>query len=427
MVLTRSGSASPVKKSAASKAESLTKAPMEEALRIVIAPKELSQAVRFISLTNPVDGKPQRYLFCPQKGVYELKQVTVPKHDPRSVLFVPDGKDGGALPKDEPLGSGYVNRSAEYCTATPYDLCFTLLPIVSQSSKNNLFQNMDDLLETSMDEALDLRYVVTHARSLVEESLESICDSIEAGDDSMYRYSASKTLQLLIAKARRVYKTGLPATLEDRFVTRILEAPVLSVKREESTISIVTEPTSMPERTETPTPSETFDSQSSAASTAPSVVFSEASIATEVTVATVVPESSIPEDIRSLQRLVTAFKFITACYMSLATANMLQTLLRSPESGIDFAPLDLHLTNLAKLRAEVAASTDLASFSRKRNNFEDDEELEDRAEKKRKLDEEEKRKKANMSHGVKALAKVNTKGMKKMSAFFAPKPSKPAG
>lgn len=408
------------------KVQADSKTPVEESLRILIAPKDISQAARLICLPNPVDERPQRYLFCLEKGIFELKQVNVPKHEPRSVLLVPCGSNGIAPSRDGPVGSGHVNKSAEYMTATPFDLSFILLPIVSQSGKSNLFQTFDDLLETSLDEVYDLKYVMTHARSLVEQSLAPICDSIEAGDECMYRYSSNKTLQLFITKARRVCENGLPATLEDRFVTRILEAPILSVKREESTVSFSTEAPSIPNRTDTPTPSESFDSQSSAASTAPSVVFSEASIATEMTVAITVPESVTPEDVKSLQRLLTAFKFITACYTAPAMGSKLLSLLRAPESGVSFHCLDNHLEHLTKLRLEAVASNDLSSFSRKRSNFEDDEEAEDRAEKKRKLEEDEKRRKANTSHGVKALAKVNTTGMKKMSAFFAPKSTKTA-
>lgn len=104
-------------------------------------------------------------------------------------------------------------------------------------------------------------------------------------------------------------------------------------------------------------------------------------------------------------------------------SSTLNTLLTSPLSpaGIDFAPLTAHLTHLAKLRAEAAASADLSSFTRKRGCLEDDEEAEARAEKKRRLEEEEKRKKLSISRGVKDLAKVDVKGMKKMSAFFQPK------
>ncbi|KAK5070940.1 hypothetical protein LTR64_003914 [Lithohypha guttulata] len=323
------------------------------------------------------------------------------------------------------VSSGYVNKNADYMTATPYDISFTLLPLVLVSGRSSLFQSMDDLVDTADVETYDLKYVLQHNRKLVEDALESICDTVEAGDEKMFRYSQTKTLHNIISKARRVVDIRLPASLEDRFVTRTLEAPVLSVRREESTISLSNtepEPQDSASRTSTPTPYQSFDSQSSAASVAPSVVFSEASVATTTTLTATVPESTIPATIKHLQRLLTAFKFITTSYLSSSLSSTLLALLQDHTvSGIDFAPLNEHLDHIAKLRAQAAASSDLASFSRKRGGLEEDEEAELRAEKKRKLEEEEKRKKASTSHGVKQLAKVDVKGMKKMSAFFTPK------
>ena len=59
--------------------------------------------------------------------------------------------------------------------------------------------------------------------------------------------------------------------------------------------------------------------------------------------------------------------------------------------------------------------------------MDNDEEDEARAEKKRKIEEEEKRKKARLSRGVRDLAKVNVKGMKKMSDFFGRKSGSTGG
>ncbi|KAK5106472.1 hypothetical protein LTS08_000591 [Lithohypha guttulata] len=323
------------------------------------------------------------------------------------------------------VSSGYVNKNADYMTATPYDISFTLLPLVLVSGRSSLFQSMDDLIDAADVETYDLKYILQHNRKLVEDVLESICDTVEAGDEKMFRYSQTKTLHNIISKARRVVDIRLPASLEDRFVTRTLEAPVLSVRREESTISLSnTEPEPQDSASRTST-YESFDSQSSAASVAPSVVFSEASVATTTTLTATVPESTIPATIKHLQRLLTAFKFITTSYLSSSLSSTLLALLQDHTvSGIDFAPLNEHLDHIAKLRAQAAASSDLASFSRKRGGLEEDEEAELRAEKKRKLEEEEKRKKASTSHGVKQLAKVDVKGMKKMSAFSRPR-SKP--
>ena len=437
MVQTRSASSSPVKKSTtstvpppslrstASAPTTVNKlqSPPGEPLRLVIVPKTLSCNARFVSLASPVDATPKRHLFCPFTGVFELTKIDVPKHDPRSILFAPDETvEGTQRPQPGAVSNGYINRTAEYMTATPFDLCFTLLPVMADSGKSNLFQSLNDFLDSN-DEIHDLRYITQKNRGLVEEAADAICDSVEAGDEKMYRYSQEKTMRLLVRKAQRVSKNGLPASLEERFVTRALEAPILSVRREESTISISkTESHDSTETSGAPTPSDSSDSQSLVASAAPSVVFSEASATSTVTTASTSSGNIASDDIRSLQRLLVAFKFITASYLPPPLATTFLAHLQSPSSpaGVDFTPLITYLAHLAKLRAEAAASADLSSFTRKRG-FEDDEEAEIRTEKKRRLEEEERRKKLSTSHGVKALAKVDVKGMKKMSAFFQPK------
>lgn len=80
-----------------------------------------------------------------------------------------------------------------------------------------------------------------------------------------------------------------------------------------------------------------------------------------------------------------------------------------------FTELEEYLTKLSKLRTEAAASRNIDINGGKRARDEDDDE---RLEKKRKMEQEEKVKKANTSRGVKQLAKVNTAGMMKLSAFF---------
>lgn len=439
MVLTRSASSSPVKKTRAAKPStksvantSSATAPLVQAepLRVIIAPKALSSAARFISLSSPVSQEPERYLFCPEEGLHGLTKTSTPKHDPHSILFTAQDIESPVQRDDEAVSNGYVNKSAEYLTATPYDLSFIILPLLTNSAKSNLFQTVDDIIETSEIKTYDLPCVLRKSRSLFEEAILRICDVIEAGDESLYRYSSSKTLQLLIARAKRACENGLPASLEDRFVTRLLETPMLSVKREESTISLVTTESQdiLPDEN---TPVDSFDSQSTTTSIAPSVVFSESattttSIATttsEATITTITSPNAPSSEIVSLQRLLTAFKFIVHSYLPPPLASTLLTALQEASSGIDFSSLNTHLAHITKLRAEAAASMDLSSFSRKRG-IEDDVEAEERAEKKRKLEEEEKRKKASLSRGVKELSKVDVKNMKKMSSFFTKMPAK---
>ena len=83
----------------------------------------------------------------------------------------------------------------------------------------------------------------------------------------------------------------------------------------------------------------------------------------------------------------------------------------------DYAALDAHLEVLKKLRFDSSAGR-AGDFSHKRTF--DDEAVDARAEKKRKLEEEEKKKKT-VSRGIKQLSKVNTRGMAKMTSFFKKK------
>lgn len=278
-----------------------------------------------------------------------------------------------------------------------------------QDARKSLFQPLDDILEYQLDEDKHLKYVFRQGRQLMEDAMDRICDKVEAGDEKLYRLSEEKLLKDLIGKCERVIEQGLPSSLEDKFVTRALEAPVLSIKREEVTSTTIT--TTSGELSEAETDS--FDTQSSTASTAPSTGCSEAASVT--TVNTVVEDATTK--IRHLQRLRTIFDFITSSYTSPQICTRLVSLLDSTKSSVNFAPLKSHLAHLAELRSEAAASRSLGDFSRKRN-LEDEEVNETREEKKRKLAEEEKRKKAGESMGVRALKKVDVSGMKKMSAFF---------
>ena len=234
----------------------------------------------------------------------------------------------------------------------------------------------------------------------------------------MFRVSEEKVIKLLHAKAKSMVARGLPASMEDRFVTRALETPVLSIKREDSAVTTITRENTMDDQSDRK--SESFDSISTAASSTAPSVFSEVSVASSVT--TVAPEPVSPE-ITQLMRLKVALDFMYASYFPATMAEHLRSKTIQDKSLADFTALDEHLKHLASLKAEALASRSFSDFSRKRGHADDDEDAEDKAEKKRKLEEEEKRKKANLSRGVRDLGKVNVTGMKKMSDFFSKKPT----
>jgi Ydr279p protein family (RNase H2 complex component) wHTH domain/Ydr279p protein triple barrel domain len=441
-----SASSSPVKSKALPKA--ILASTEEEPYTIFILPSDTSKDARFVLLKNPRDGERRRYFFCPLKGLYEMTKICADTYDFRSVMFAPGSEpntsetksmqekmntrtnESGCATGDKSTifkgGSfeGYINKSAQMFVATPFDPIFILLPLLDPPAATSrtqpgegLFRPYDDILDEQLQEDGHLRHVLTDRtfRPTLLRALNCICDSVDAGDEQMYRLSMQKLSEYLLSKARRAVQRGLPASMEERFVTRSLEVPMLSVQRQEGVAISTSGETDVTPVYHTPDVSEC---QSSASSTTTTVAFSEASAATSVGIFDNVP----PTNLQYLQRLRTAMSFITASYLDPKRGAKLAVMISEGKQSPNFDPLDEHLQQLAKLRAEAFASRSFSDFNKKRN-LEDDEAAEERAEKKRKLQEEEKRKKSQESRGVRDLKKANVSGMKKMSAFFAKGPT----
>lgn len=423
--LTRSNSTSPVKKATQKSCQPQVQ-PQREPLKHFILPKELSSNARFLLLKHPRSSALQRFLFCPDQGLFEFTKVNAPSDDPRSLLFSKAEQVASAnvretaagCKEDGTISNGYISKSPDFFVATPFDVAFLLLALIlpkTFKSSKALFQPMDDILEDFIQEDKHLRYLFSHGRCFLEQAMLRFCDSIEAGDEQLYRPSEEKTLQMVVQKIKAVICAGLPTSLNEKFVKRKLELPVLSVKRENSSISTNLD-VSFPDKGDTLP--ENLDSQSSVASSAPSVIFSEVSASSSMT--SVAPDN-VPDKMHDLQQQSIVLEYILASYVPPLVAERLQARFTTGKSPVDFTPLREHLKTIAQMRADAAASRSIGDFSRKRGL--DEEEAEDlREEKKRKQDEEERKRKAGESRGVRDLKKVNVTGMKKMSDFFAKKP-----
>lgn len=413
--------------------------------RIFVLPDDITAAARIISLTNPRYLSKDQYVVCPDHGFYEFKVVSAPKTTPRSWLL--------ARPEDEvPLESGddaaspnpsrgYVTRTADLFIATPIDPLFFLLPALSPASKNSdppkrLFLSSDDYFEKLTDTSPHLSsFLRTDTlRSMLEKRMQAVCETVEAGDETMYRLDEDRLLQEVLQKAKKMAQRGLPASMEEKLVRKALEVPMLGIARDKSSLQDLESGNAVPTASDISTPlSDTPDTQTTVSSTdSAASSFSHAStVATSFsedfdnTVS--VQESKLtppkivaPEGVADLLRLRVAFDFMCSNYITPHITEKLNQSLDAPTSSVDFGSLKTHLAHLTKLRQEAAAMRSLGDYSRKRS-MQDDEDAEIRAEKRRKMDEEEKRKKAGESLGVKKLKKVNTTGMKKLSEFFTKK------
>ncbi|KAL8866356.1 MAG: hypothetical protein Q9174_006352 [Haloplaca sp. 1 TL-2023] len=428
--------------------------PEQDPVKLLLLPQDPSQEARICTLIHPRTSKPCRYYWCPSKGLFEFQRIAAPRKACRSWLLAPTEiesieKPGDSCNEDRPtavngedkapdqdeessgassLGSqlapqGHTIHAPEMMVATAIDILFILLPTlyaqVSKSEKG-LYLSLEDLLDNAIDRSEQLQYIIRSdmARVSAEHRIAAVCDTVDAGDEKMYRLSVDKLVAELLAKARKMVLNGLPASMEAKFIERALELPVVSLKREDT--PVVPPDATVPSSTDTPSTS-TVESQSSTASV--ESLMSEASAQTDVTVPDDQISSAFTEEVKDLLRIRTALRFITASYLPESLASSVEIGLAKQFGAIDFKPLDDHLARIAKLRAEALATRSLSDFSRKRGMGDDDEAAEDRAEKRRKKEEEEKKAKAGLSKGIRDLKKVDVKGMKKMSDFFGKKPA----
>ena len=399
--------------------------PAERPSKTFILPSSASEDARFVTLPNPRTGTPSRYFFCPKQGVYEF--TVIASQQPRSFLFTasktgnaPDDGQGGSTSAGTSGGS--IAKAAELLVATPIDIVFFMIPLLSPSASTQakkLFQPLDDIIDSQDELPKHFRNILYNDtfREVIQARVEAVCDTVEAGDEKMFRFSETKCLKELIAKAERMVAQGLPASLEERFVRQALVTPMMAVKRENPTMenSSASNGESQTENQETHSSATTTPGTFNSDSATPS---GESSDSTPATEATPDDTTSSQDNVVRLLQISTALSFMKESYISTPLCARFDELLASPtESPVDFKPLQDRLQHIANLRAEALAARSLGDFSRKRG-AEDEDAAEAHAEKKRKEDEETKKKKAGQSRGVRDLQKVNTGGMKKMSDFF---------
>lgn len=457
---TRKAKAAPISR-AETETTSVVPKPESDPVKLLLLLSQAGPDARICTLAHPATSKPCRYYFCPRNGIYEFQRIAAPKKSRCSWLLGPrvvfessesggDSTDvkhnelsgeasnqiagnslrtevancvNGTGSSSRSIAQGHTIKEPELLVATPIDPLFLMLPSlytqVNKSAKG-LFLSLDDLLEAPSERSKHFRQIMESEpiQSTVEARMAAVCDTVEAGDEKMYRLNMDKLTAELMAKAKRMTAKGLPASMEIKFVSKALEIPTLGLKREESSMSLGNaDSISQPESQSTGT------AESQATSTTSDTVASDASAQTDITIPDPPPQSMIPDEIRNLLRMRTALYFIITSYIPPALASAIKTIFSSPSSPINFTPLDTHLNHISKLRAEVQASRSLSDFSRKRDFIDDDEAGEEKAEKKRKKEEEDKRLKASQTKGIRDLKKVNVSGMKKMSDFFGKKPA----
>ncbi|KAI4106300.1 MAG: hypothetical protein LQ339_003037 [Xanthoria mediterranea] len=423
----------------------------QDPVKLVLLPQSAGPDARMCTLAHPSTSKASRYYWCPRGGLHEFQKVRAPRRAYRSWLLGPTAActpTGLGLHSASQPAAEQVNRKAQSCAipgvealskapkaapfghtvkdadisiATSIDVLFFALPSLHTQASNNakgLFLSVDDLFDTALESPMQLKYLLLQdaLRQAVEKRIAAVCDDVDAGNEKRYRLNMDKLVLEIVAKARRMSSSGLPRSMEANFVDKALEAPIINLEREASSISTAATET-IPG---TNLPSASIGEKQLTLATCESNG-SDCSFHTNRTVPDHSPQLNVQDHFKDLLRLRTALSFIMSSYLSKALATAIQTILDSPSSPVDFKPLDEYLAYLGRLREEALASCSISNISRKRNMVDDEEDAEAKAEKRRKKEEDEKRQKAGLTRGIRELKKVDVTGMKKMSDFFGRK------
>jgi hypothetical protein len=399
--------------------------------KVFILPKETSKDARIITIT--ANSTSNRYLVCPEKGFYEFTRISAPKRNPRSWLLAPDRRVALQDVSQGAADEGYVLQSPELMIATPIDPLFILLPAllqdVGEPGGMQMYLNVSDYIDKLSEQSPHLRQIMRddqESGGKLERTLDrrmcAVCDEMEAGEEKLYKLSHKTLAGVLVNKARKMVEKGLPASMEERFVKQALAVPVMSVKREESGMSI----TADVEDEDATTSASQSQSQSSSAGTTSQISQSStttvaASDSTAATSTSATPPSettTTPPEIPNLLHLRTALDYLLKSYIPTQIHEPLDTHI---SSLISFTPLTAHLANLDKLKKEAQALRSLSENISRKRGLEDDEEAMEKAEAKKRKKEEEEFRKKNVSRGVQQLKKADTSGMKKLSSFFGRK------
>jgi len=435
---------------------------VEEPLKLLILPQLppcASKDARICTLPHPRTSKPCRYYYCPSKGphngLYEFTRSAPPSSTCQSWLIgrqQESGRDAlesgsnsaksdsknvdseqlkevenqSASKNARPVADGYVIKSPELFIATPIDPLFLILPSLlatpntESPSSRGVFLSFDDIFEPLNGVSRHFGEILNHGpiQHTMIGRMKAVCDIVAAGDEEMYRLNADKLLTELLAKARKMTALGLPPSMEQKFVRKALERPIMAIKREAGSVSAAAEHRHEETVIVDPASAESTDSQASASTSV--TTSSEASAGTDVTIPDERASLNTSPGIEELLRLKVALSYIFSAYMPQSLVTTLNARLTAEDSPIDLRPLEKELALISEMRREALASRSYSDFSRKRG-IEDEEATASRAEKKTKKEEDEKKRKASETRGVRDLKKADTTGMKKMSDFFAKK------
>ncbi|POS85948.1 hypothetical protein EPUL_003571 [Erysiphe pulchra] len=399
--------------------------------QLLLLPSDISNGARIITLKDPRGSNGIRYLVCPKRGIHELRSITDSGNIRRSLFLFPNHTLGTRKNETNELKicsnhTGYIMRNANLLVATLIDPLFLILPSLvpkintkSSERQKSLYLSFEDYLDRLITDSSQLMYLsgIASIKKQLLQRMIVVCDSVGVDDEKMYRLNEDKLVKELTKKAFRMAKTGLPSSMEEKYIRKILEVPLTNIKLEEEYTNDTAMMKGKNERKIAAADVEKLSKiEAISYTTTPNISIEQTSNMNPINSLSFAEDKLVHEKkVSDLLRIKTSLQFIMSNYVAPHIGEALKDLLFAQNTLIDFTSLDSHLINVAKLRQDAIDSRLNDDYLRKRPRLED-EEYEIRAEKRKR--EEKMKKTVSCSRGVNALKKVNISGMKKMSEFF---------
>ncbi|KAF3909614.1 hypothetical protein AA313_de0206648 [Arthrobotrys entomopaga] len=340
--------------------------------------------------------------------------------------------EGGEGLEDPSDGTGekssLVIKDAHLYLTTPIDPIYLLIPHLISDKTSRNFLSFEDLLDGHPQSSTWSKIVKLHppAEKLLQSRLLTICDTVEAGDEVMYRINTQKLTDLLLSRVQSVAKS-LPPSLT-KHINRKLSKPLGASKtwkrqvQPDTTGGIINDAELEDDSKEAGGDTQEVESQlrreASRLNLNEENSGTNTPAETDAQVETTVTEESLlpPPEILYISQLGHAVQFM----QNYVPSSIYTSLVAELHKLYPLEPLEAYQEELKTLRAAASQAMSF-SMSHTKRTIEDleggmsKEDIE--REKKRKKKEADGKK----SQAVKKLEKVNTSGMKKMTAFFKKK------
>ncbi|CCH44057.1 Ribonuclease H2 subunit B [Wickerhamomyces ciferrii] len=196
--------------------------------RIILFPESTQDSLKIVNLPHPRTNQEYHYALVNNEELYELTEFD--NDNPHSKtnhlrsLTKTDGKPVRSLllenVNDE--SDGLVLEESNIIISTKFNFTYILITYfilqLEQGKEFRRYQSLEDITDV-LEESIPI--ILQLPGSLLNTSLENICDSINENDEKFYKFSEEKTINYLKTKSELISQ-NFPKSIESTIVSPLL-------------------------------------------------------------------------------------------------------------------------------------------------------------------------------------------------------------